>query len=367
MAATQSLRISQTASRSLSAVPPSRLLQHKCACGSAAGPTGHCQGCARRRLVQRPSLSRMGPGAKVTPEADPAFAPPSVERVLRSPGHPRDINSRSFMEHRFGHDFSRIGVYPDSAAANSARELGARGYTVENHIPFGDHACRPGSRDSQRLVAYELAHVVPEEAADNAFRPIPESLLVLRSTDSSGDVGHDFAKVRLHAETLPRRRLRPAAAAFRCSADETCADDEAVNYSGHGVAWCNDSGEMNVKFVENCAGNCIATHEATHVADQRDCCHKFKTCLDGAGDDWGQRAKCRSQWENYHDNLSDWTECNAYNMEAQCLNFFINNHCVSSGGDVSEACCATLQTELKTASDRMSSHCRNAVIWPCPW
>jgi len=40
-----------------------------------------------------------------------ATVPPIVQNVLRSPGQPFDPTTRTFMESRFGHDFSRVNVH----------------------------------------------------------------------------------------------------------------------------------------------------------------------------------------------------------------------------------------------------------------
>ena len=45
--------------------------------------------------------------------AEPSAVPPIVHEVLRSPGQPLDTATRSFMEPRFGHDFSRVRVQMD--------------------------------------------------------------------------------------------------------------------------------------------------------------------------------------------------------------------------------------------------------------
>jgi hypothetical protein len=153
--AMRSLNLSRTASTSLSALPPSRLLQRKCACGGAAGLTGRCEGCEQKRVAQ-PSISL---------PAGPAFAPPSVERVLASPGRPLDTGTRSFMERRFGHDFSRVSVHTDSEAAHSARQVNARAYTVGNHMVFGEGEYRPGFAASDKVIAHELAHVIQQGAS----------------------------------------------------------------------------------------------------------------------------------------------------------------------------------------------------------
>jgi hypothetical protein len=91
-------------------------------------------------------------------------APPIVHDVLRSPGSTLDLATRSFMEPLFGHDFSRVRVHADPAAAGSAESINARAYTVGEHVVFGPDEYRPGTADGRRLLAHELAHVVQQDA-----------------------------------------------------------------------------------------------------------------------------------------------------------------------------------------------------------
>jgi hypothetical protein len=44
--------------------------------------------------------------------------PTPPHEVRRSPGQPLDASTRAFMEPRFGHDFSRVRVHPDSRAVD---------------------------------------------------------------------------------------------------------------------------------------------------------------------------------------------------------------------------------------------------------
>jgi hypothetical protein len=64
----------------------------------------------------------------------PDTVPPVVHEVLRSPGAPLDPSTRAFMEPRFGHDFSRVRVHADTRAAESARAVKARAYTVGRDV-----------------------------------------------------------------------------------------------------------------------------------------------------------------------------------------------------------------------------------------
>src|SRR5436305_11830676 len=70
------------------------LLQRKCACGGAPGPTGECAACRAEResALQRKAIAR----------SEPAYAPPIVHDVLRSAGQPLDAATRALMEARFG-------------------------------------------------------------------------------------------------------------------------------------------------------------------------------------------------------------------------------------------------------------------------
>src|SRR5947208_3086926 len=111
---------------------PSRrgLLQRKCACGGTPGPTGECEECRKKRLQRKTRNSELG-------TRNDSFAPPIVHEVLRSPGQPLDPGTRALMEPRFGHDFSQVQVHTDGKAAESARAVNARAYTVGENVVFG--------------------------------------------------------------------------------------------------------------------------------------------------------------------------------------------------------------------------------------
>jgi outer membrane protein OmpA-like peptidoglycan-associated protein len=78
-------------------------------------------------------------------------------------GAPLENQVREFMEPRFGHDFSRVRVHTDSAAASSAGLASAQAYTVGNNVVFGSGHYNPGSPSGRQLLAHELAHVVQQD------------------------------------------------------------------------------------------------------------------------------------------------------------------------------------------------------------
>jgi outer membrane protein OmpA-like peptidoglycan-associated protein len=103
-----------------------------------------------------------------------AEAPAIVHEVLRSPGEPLDESSRTHFEPVFGYDFSRVRVHTDTAAVKSARDVGARAYTVGQNIVFGAGQFTPGSQDGQRLLVHELAHVVQQRNGAVAIQRSPD-------------------------------------------------------------------------------------------------------------------------------------------------------------------------------------------------
>ena len=136
------------------------LLQRKCACG------GTCGDCASDRRLQRTAAN----GAH-----EPDHAPPIVHDVLRNPGRELDRATRTYMEPRFGHDFSRVRVHSGEAAARSAASVGAAAYTVGQHIVLGPSAPAPASREGKSLFAHELAHTIQQRAVEPDDGPLPIS------------------------------------------------------------------------------------------------------------------------------------------------------------------------------------------------
>jgi hypothetical protein len=95
-------------------------------------------------------------------------APPSIHPVLRSPGEPLDLQTRQFMEPRFGRDFSSVRLHTDSHAADSARSVNAMAYTAGDHLVFNQGRYAPETVSGRRLLIHELAHV-----AQQGNRPAP--------------------------------------------------------------------------------------------------------------------------------------------------------------------------------------------------
>lgn len=135
------------------------LLQRKCACGSSSGAGGECAECQTKRLRLR---------RKETDSGGLSTAPPMVHEVLGSPGNPLDPEVRFFMESHYGHDFGRVRVHTDSRAAESAKAIDARAFTLGSHIAFAPGRFAPTREDGRKLLAHELAHIVLHTSAQKS-------------------------------------------------------------------------------------------------------------------------------------------------------------------------------------------------------
>jgi Domain of unknown function (DUF4157)/Putative peptidoglycan binding domain len=214
-------------------------LQRKCACGGTPGPTGECDACRKKRLsLQRRSANSHGP----------TDAPPIVHEVLRSPGQPLDRHTRAFMESRFGHafspaplraapaaqtklvvgeagdqfeqqadrmaetvmqmpeprtvsksrprgvaDFSHVRLHTGARAAESARTVNAKAYTVGHEVVFGEGHYRPETSEGRKLLAHELAHTVQQAST--------ESRAIAQLQRTIGD-GHDLTSARFAGDSV---------------------------------------------------------------------------------------------------------------------------------------------------------------------
>ena len=173
----------------------SGILQRKCACGGAAGMSGECEECSKKkRLGLQTKLKVNDPGDIYEQEANriadqlmatPAHsvvsgappriqrfsgqsneqvdaAPVSVDHTLASSGRALEPALRQDMEQRFGHDFSSVRVHTGAQANDSARSLRALAYTVGDDVVFATGRYAPGTREGRSLIAHELTHVVQQ-------------------------------------------------------------------------------------------------------------------------------------------------------------------------------------------------------------
>ena len=127
-------------------------------------------------------------------------APASVAQTFASPGRPLEPALRQDMEQRFGHDLSRVRVHTDAAAAQSARDVKARAYTMGHDIVFGAGRFAPETTAGRRLIAHELTHVAQMSAfGAPASLTAALRLPILRQPESGADADAEERRRRTRA------------------------------------------------------------------------------------------------------------------------------------------------------------------------
>ena len=81
---------------------------------------------------------------------------------MKGGGHPLLEYTCSFFEPRFGRDFSLVRVHTHVNAAESARAVNARAFTVGRDVVFFVGQYAPGMGSGRRLMAHELTHVLQQ-------------------------------------------------------------------------------------------------------------------------------------------------------------------------------------------------------------
>ena len=100
---------------------------------------------------------------------------PSTRQALNrsNPGQALPPTLRQRMEQALDRDLSSVRVHTDSQAGAAAQELGAKAFTHQKDIYFGEGFYQPQSRGGQHLIAHETAHTIQYDgSADRSFSPI---------------------------------------------------------------------------------------------------------------------------------------------------------------------------------------------------
>lgn len=86
----------------------------------------------------------------------------TISRMQSGPAGRLDSGTKSFMESRFGRDFSNVRVHKDSSAAEASQALNAKAFTVGNDVFFNSGEYRPDASSGRELIAHELTHTVQQ-------------------------------------------------------------------------------------------------------------------------------------------------------------------------------------------------------------
>ncbi len=134
-------------------MPEQHFIQRKCA---------HCE--EEEQVQRKPVASSITPFIQ-TKGADGGTASNTVTNQInatRGAGSSMDRPTQSYMESRFGTDFSNVKIHTGTDAVQMSRELNAQAFTVGNGIYFNSGKYNPSSDSGKHLLAHELTHTVQQ-------------------------------------------------------------------------------------------------------------------------------------------------------------------------------------------------------------
>ncbi len=127
-----------------------------------------CSHCEEEDQVQRKPLASSITPFIQTKGGGGGTASDTVTQQIsatRGSGSSMDRPTQSFMESRFGADFSNVKIHTGTDAVQMSRELNAQAFTVGNDIYFNSGKYNPSSDSGKHLLAHELTHTVQQGGA----------------------------------------------------------------------------------------------------------------------------------------------------------------------------------------------------------
>lgn len=79
---------------------------------------------------------------------------------INGKGNSLPANANQFFSSKMGYDFSNVKIHTDQTAAESAKDVNAKAYTIGNNIVFNEGQFNTESNEGKKLMAHELVHVI---------------------------------------------------------------------------------------------------------------------------------------------------------------------------------------------------------------
>ena len=103
--------------------------------------------------------------------------------TFKSGGKPLPKPTRNFFEERMGSDFSQVRIHDDSQAADAAKLIGAKAFTMGKDVAFGEGQYKPETKDGKELLAHELAHTIQQSNLKSGFSDNQKYPSIMRSPE----------------------------------------------------------------------------------------------------------------------------------------------------------------------------------------
>jgi hypothetical protein len=164
--------------------------------------------CERKRKLEEEEKIQRKPFS-ILRASDQGNAPEVSSEVeaninsLISGGESLPESARMFFEPRFGYDFSGVRVHTDASAAEVARAVNARAFTLGHNVVFGKGEYAPETDGGRRLLGHELTHVVQQTDEE-----IHRKIVVGELRDKYEQEAEEMAESIMQSE-YPKCNTRP--------------------------------------------------------------------------------------------------------------------------------------------------------------
>lgn len=118
---------------------------------------------------------------------------------MKGGGQPLPHSVRNFFEPRFEYDFSGVRVHTDVRAAEAARAVNARAFTVGKDVVFGVGQYARGTAAGRKLLGHELTHVVQQQGLTGHLQGTPAAKTYPYSVSTTGCDKTPFNKATIEA------------------------------------------------------------------------------------------------------------------------------------------------------------------------
>ncbi len=145
-------------------------------------------------------------------------------------GSSMDGGTQSFMENRFGRDFSNVKIHTGSQSVQMNKELNAQAFTTGSDIYFNNGKYQPQSESGKQLLAHELTHVVQQGGSSIQTKPFIQRAYWVGVEPS----GKEKTGTKIHNEVL--EAMGNANPDLFTEAPVPNADSKSVAYGNRGSA-----------------------------------------------------------------------------------------------------------------------------------
>lgn len=122
-----------------------------------------CATCDHDKINRKPLFSSISPIIQMKSENTASESVNQGIQAGKGSGSPLQNTSRSFMESRFGADFSNIRIHTGADSIQMNSELNAQAFTVGHDIYFNEGKYQPDSNHGKHLLAHELTHTIQQK------------------------------------------------------------------------------------------------------------------------------------------------------------------------------------------------------------